>query len=113
VRDFPGPGGAVQVSLDGGTQPSWSDDGARLYYRNGNAVLEATFADGRSLAVQSRGVLVGADADVPDLVDVEAAAVGSRVVALRDAVAADGSGRTTGGRSCGSDCKYSARSEAQ
>ncbi len=85
VRDFPGPGGAVQVSLDGGTQPSWSDDGARLYYRNGNAVLEATFADGRSLAVQSRGVLVGADADVPDLVDVEAAAVGSRVVALRDA----------------------------
>ena len=48
-------------------------------------MLEATFADGRSLAVQSRGVLVGADADVPDLVDVEAAAVGSRVVALRDA----------------------------
>lgn len=85
VRDFPGPGGAIQVSLDGGTQPSWSADGARLYYRNGNAILEATFGEGGSLAVQSRSALVGAEDDVPDLMDVEAASAGSRVVALRDA----------------------------
>jgi hypothetical protein len=63
VRDFPGPGGAVQISTDGGTQPVWSGDGSRLYYRNGNAVLEATLAPGRSVVVRSRTVVA---ADGPE-----------------------------------------------
>ncbi len=85
VRDFPGPGGAVQVSPDGGIQPVWSGDGNRLFYRNGGAVYEATLAPGRSLAVQSRTLLAGNVDALPALTDVEAAASGNRMIALRDA----------------------------
>ncbi|MEP7380396.1 MAG: protein kinase [Gemmatimonadota bacterium] len=85
VRDFPGKGGAVQISPDGGTQPVWSGDGKRLYYRNGGAVFEATLAPGRSLIVQSRNVLAGNAGTLPELTDVDAAASGNRVIALRDA----------------------------
>ncbi len=85
VRDFPGPGGAVQISPDGGTQPVWSGDGNRLFYRNGGTVYEATLEPGRSLAVKSRRVLVGDVDGLPALTDVEAATSGNRVIALRDA----------------------------
>jgi len=85
VRDFPGPGGAVQVSTDGGTQPVWSGDGERLYYRNGNAVLETTFAPGRSVALRSRTVAAADDATIGNLSDLEAATTGTRVIASRDA----------------------------
>ena len=85
VREFPGPGGAVQVSPDGGTQPVWSGDGNRLYYRNGGTVYESSLAPGTGLAVQTRTVLVGDVAGIPALTDVDAAASGNRVIALRDA----------------------------
>lgn len=85
VRDFPGPGGAVQISPDGGTQPVWSGDGNRLFYRNGGTVYEAALAPGRSLSVRARTVLVGDVEGLPALTDVEAAASGNRVIALRDA----------------------------
>jgi eukaryotic-like serine/threonine-protein kinase len=32
VAPFPGPGGRVQVSSGGGTQPRWRGDGQELYY---------------------------------------------------------------------------------
>jgi Tol biopolymer transport system component len=32
VRPFPGPGGTLQVSTAGGTQPRWSKDGWELFY---------------------------------------------------------------------------------
>jgi serine/threonine-protein kinase len=35
VRQFPGPGGRIQVSVAGGTEPSWSRDGRALVYRRG------------------------------------------------------------------------------
>src|SRR5204863_1156028 len=35
VRPFPGPGGVTQVSSDGGSEPIWSPDGTRLFYRRG------------------------------------------------------------------------------
>jgi serine/threonine-protein kinase len=36
VRPFPGPGGRTQVSVSGGTEPSWSRDGRALVFREGN-----------------------------------------------------------------------------
>jgi len=34
VRPFPGPGGKVQISSEGGTEAVWSRNGRELFYRN-------------------------------------------------------------------------------
>jgi serine/threonine-protein kinase len=41
VRSFPEPSSRVQVSVDGGVQPTWSRDGRSLYYRAGGTLLAA------------------------------------------------------------------------
>jgi Tol biopolymer transport system component/tRNA A-37 threonylcarbamoyl transferase component Bud32 len=41
VRSFPAPASKIQVSAAGGTEPVWSRDGSRLYYRSGSALLAA------------------------------------------------------------------------
>ena len=46
VRPFPGPGGAKQVSVDGGDQPLWSRDDRELYFRDGNTFMVATIVSG-------------------------------------------------------------------
>ena len=33
VRPFPGPGGRIQVSVNGGSEPVWTRDGRELIYR--------------------------------------------------------------------------------
>jgi serine/threonine-protein kinase len=54
VRPFPGPGGATQVSADGGDQPMWSRDGRELFYRDGANMVSVLMAGG---TVTSRSVL--------------------------------------------------------
>jgi Tol biopolymer transport system component len=44
VRTFPDAGGLVQISGDGGTEPRWSPDGRRLFYR-GNGQFRAATLD--------------------------------------------------------------------
>jgi Tol biopolymer transport system component len=39
VRPFPGPGGKVQISTEGGTEPVWSRNGWELFYRNGDKMM--------------------------------------------------------------------------
>jgi serine/threonine-protein kinase len=39
VRPYPGPGAAVRVSLNGGTEPVWSKRGNELYYLEGRRVM--------------------------------------------------------------------------
>jgi len=41
VRPFPGPGGRAQLSIDGGTEPSWSPSGGEIFYRSGPAMMQA------------------------------------------------------------------------
>jgi serine/threonine-protein kinase len=41
VRSFPDPSSKVQVSVAGGSEPSWSADGRHLYYRSGQFLLAA------------------------------------------------------------------------
>ncbi|MGD8818004.1 MAG: protein kinase [Acidobacteriota bacterium] len=38
VKPFPGPGAKRQVSVDGGTEPYWSRDGSRLFYRSDGSI---------------------------------------------------------------------------
>ena len=39
VRPYPGPGGKIQVSTDGGEGPLWSGDGKELFYSRGRAMM--------------------------------------------------------------------------
>ena len=57
VQRFPGPGGRVQVSAGGGSEPVWSRDGGRLFYRGDGRFMAATLARGESFAVVSRDTL--------------------------------------------------------
>jgi serine/threonine-protein kinase len=41
VRAFPGPGAALQVSTEGGSEPVWSRNGQVLYFRSGDKMLSA------------------------------------------------------------------------
>ena len=54
ARPFPGPGPAVQVSDSGGTEPAWSRDGHRIYYRTRSAFVEAVVVNRPALVVTSR-----------------------------------------------------------
>jgi serine/threonine-protein kinase len=54
VRSFPDPTVKVQVSVGGGSAPTWGADGSSLYYLSGNAVIEARLATSPTLRVVSR-----------------------------------------------------------
>ncbi|UCD24182.1 MAG: protein kinase, partial [Gemmatimonadota bacterium] len=54
VRPFPGPGGRVQVSTDGGTEPAWSPNGRELFYRTGDRFEVVSVQIGPSFRVLSR-----------------------------------------------------------
>ncbi len=53
VRPFPDPGATVQVSGEGGSEPTWARNGRELFFRNGDEMIavdvtwQPTFAAGR------------------------------------------------------------------
>jgi tRNA A-37 threonylcarbamoyl transferase component Bud32 len=61
IQPFPGPGRRVQVSADGGEQPTWSADG-RLFYRAGKAMMVAQLTrSAETASVASRRKLFEGD----------------------------------------------------
>ena len=58
VQPFPGPGGRVQVSVDGGTEPVWSRDGRRLFYRGDGLLMAAAISPGPAFAVVRRDTVL-------------------------------------------------------
>ena len=54
VQPFPGPGGRVQVSTDGGSEPVWSRDGRRLFYRGGRDLMAAVIRPNPAFTVVAR-----------------------------------------------------------
>ncbi|MEO8636583.1 MAG: protein kinase [Gemmatimonadales bacterium] len=54
VRPFPGPGGVIQVSIAGGSEPVWARDGRRLFYRDGRHVIAASINTAPSFVVTGR-----------------------------------------------------------
>jgi Tol biopolymer transport system component len=49
VRAWPGPGGKVQISTDGGLQPLWARGGRELFYRSGMKVMAVPVENGAAL----------------------------------------------------------------
>jgi serine/threonine protein kinase/Tol biopolymer transport system component len=58
VRPFPGPGGRVIVSDSGGTEPLWSRDGRRLFYRHGDELVAVKMSVGSTLTVSGRELVL-------------------------------------------------------
>jgi len=58
VRSFPEPSSKVQVSVAGGTEPAWSADGRRLYYRAGNLLLAARVTLTPSFSLMGRDTIL-------------------------------------------------------
>ena len=57
VQAFPGPGGKVQISTDGGAEPMWAKNGRELFYRNGDKMM--------AVAIEAKGDAL--DAGTPKL----------------------------------------------
>ena len=51
LQSFPEPGGKLQVSTSGGTQPLWSRDGRWIFFRGGGSVQAVPFTPGPPAAV--------------------------------------------------------------
>ncbi len=51
ARPFPGPGGKLQISADGGMEPVWSRDGREVFYRNGDRMMSVPVRLGTPLQV--------------------------------------------------------------
>jgi len=58
VRSFPDPSSKMQISAGGGSQPTWSRDGHRLYYLSGATLLEARIATTPALTLQGRDTVM-------------------------------------------------------
>lgn len=57
VRQIPGPGPVIPVSVDGGTEPIWSADGATLFYRGPKWLMAAAVREQPMIAVTHRDSL--------------------------------------------------------
>jgi Tol biopolymer transport system component len=58
VQPFPGPGGRVQVSAGGGTEPVWSRDGRRLFYRGERELMGAVIRPGPEFTIVARDTVL-------------------------------------------------------
>jgi tRNA A-37 threonylcarbamoyl transferase component Bud32 len=58
VQPFPGPGGRVQVSVNGGAEPVWSRDGHSLFYRGDGQLMAARIGAGPAFAVVRRDTVL-------------------------------------------------------
>jgi Tol biopolymer transport system component len=57
VRPFPAAGARATISSGGGTEPMWSRDGHRLFYRRGPELIAVTYSASPAFAVTSRHTL--------------------------------------------------------
>jgi dipeptidyl aminopeptidase/acylaminoacyl peptidase len=53
VSAFPGPGGKIAISTDGGSEPRWSRNGRELFYRQDDKMMAVTTTPGSSLTASS------------------------------------------------------------
>jgi serine/threonine-protein kinase len=57
VQPFPGPGGRIQASAGGGSEPVWSRDGRRLFYRGDGHLMAARLGPGPGFTIAGRDTL--------------------------------------------------------
>ncbi|OGT70687.1 MAG: hypothetical protein A3H44_11065 [Gammaproteobacteria bacterium RIFCSPLOWO2_02_FULL_57_10] len=53
VRPYPGPGAALQISGNGGSEPAWSPDGRQLYYRSPGAAADTAVLKGVDITLNT------------------------------------------------------------
>ncbi|MGH9255186.1 MAG: protein kinase domain-containing protein [Vicinamibacterales bacterium] len=51
IQAYPGPGGKLQVSTEGGTEPMWNRNGRELFYRDGNRMMAVSITSQPTLSV--------------------------------------------------------------
>ncbi len=61
VRPFPGAGGRIKVSSEGGAEPVWTRGGHELFYRQGNQFLSVDIRTEPGLAAGTRHVFFSGD----------------------------------------------------
>jgi Tol biopolymer transport system component len=86
VRPFPGPGGRVQISADGGTEPVWSPDGKKVFYRSADATefFAASLAFTPMPSVTARAKLfAGPYQDEWDVADYDVTRDGKQLIVVR------------------------------
>ncbi len=87
VQPFPGPGGRVQVSVGGGSEPVWAPDGRRIFYRDGRHLVAASVSTTPAFAVTGRTDLFADDymfAQAPHA-NYDVSADGTRFLMIRSA----------------------------
>jgi len=57
VQPYPGPGGKLQISTDGGIEPVWNPMGRELFYRSGNKMMVVDVASQTNFAASKPRVL--------------------------------------------------------
>jgi Tol biopolymer transport system component len=57
VVAYPGPGGRLQVSSDGGTQPRWNHNGRELFFRSGDRMMAVDVETGTAFRAGAARVL--------------------------------------------------------
>jgi eukaryotic-like serine/threonine-protein kinase len=63
ARPYPSAGAATRISDGGGTEPRWSHDGRRIFYRNAAGLHAATLAADGSASIAARSTLFRDDFD--------------------------------------------------
>jgi Tol biopolymer transport system component len=61
LQPYPESGTRWQISIDGGTDPTWAPDGRELFYRNGRKVMSVRVARGATTKVSSPHLLFEGD----------------------------------------------------
>jgi len=61
VTSFPEPGGRLQISIKGGTSPTWSPDGSTIYYFEGTKMIAVSIETEPRFRVTDRRVLFEGD----------------------------------------------------
>jgi len=69
MRPYPGPGAVIPLSIGGGTEPVWSEDGGRVFYRDisGHRIMVVSVGHGAPLHIARPELVIegeyGAGAD--------------------------------------------------
>jgi Tol biopolymer transport system component len=84
IRAFPGPGGRVLISDGGGSEPLWSRDGKKVYYRRGQDISAASLTLGQEVTVTSRTPILSGSYAVNRLHPSYDVAPDGRLLMLRD-----------------------------
>jgi serine/threonine-protein kinase len=57
MQPYPGPGAKLQISIDGGTEPTWNPSGRELFFRNGDKMMVADIVSQPSLSASKPRLL--------------------------------------------------------